>query len=49
MINYSFISAAYTVLYSETDSSAITKIYLWKAAGCLVAYGVNISNIFLFC
>ncbi|CAF4895068.1 unnamed protein product [Rotaria sp. Silwood1] len=33
------VVAAYTVLYSETDSSAIAKYRLWKAIGSLVTYG----------
>ncbi len=47
-------SAVYTVLYAETDSSAIAKYRLWKAVGSLVTYSVNSSslvqnkNVFLF-
>ncbi|CAF0882876.1 unnamed protein product [Rotaria sordida] len=33
------VAATYTVLYSETDSSAIAKYRLWKAIGSLVTYG----------
>ncbi|CAF1286467.1 unnamed protein product [Rotaria sordida] len=33
------VVAAYTVLYSKTDSSAIAKYRLWKAIGSLVTYG----------
>ncbi|CAF3736495.1 unnamed protein product, partial [Rotaria sp. Silwood1] len=48
LIDYSFLLAAYTVLYSKTDSSAIAKYRLWKAVGSLVTYGVNISHIVLY-
>ncbi len=51
---FDLFSAVYTVLYAETDSSAIAKYRLWKAVGSLVTYSVNSSflfekeNIYLF-
>jgi hypothetical protein len=46
LIEYLFITAAYTVLYADTDSSAIAKYRLWKSVGSLITYGVSISHSF---
>ena len=35
------LSATYTVLYSESDPSALAKYRLWKSVGFVVTYGVQ--------
>ena len=37
------LSATYTVLYSETDPSALAKYRLWKSVGFVVTYSVSDS------
>lgn len=34
-------SAVYTVIYSQTDSSAIAKYRLWKGVGSVISYAVS--------
>ena len=40
-IEVSKILATYTVLYSETDPSALAKYRLWKSVGFVITYSVS--------
>ena len=37
-----FVLATYTVLYSESDPSALAKYRLWKSVGFVLTYSVSI-------
>ena len=41
----SSLSATYTVLYTETDPSALAKYRLWKSVGFVITYSVSVLPI----
>ena len=45
LISPLYLSATYTVLYTETDPSALAKYRLWKSVGFVITYSVRLPFI----